>query len=256
MLHSNPQACVAALSRGWLTFAATLGLWPLLAEDSPPTLRVQAHGGTEPVTIGTPELVWDTQRKLARIPLANPSSNPVLLTLTTHCRPAEENGCGGLHGLTRGFVGVIFLGASEIDAETCVESRHHLQPGEHLMVEHVLSPSAKISEVVSTLHLGSSPAQALADSAAERESQVREQRQNRDGYHQARKKEEARWREVRGRLIALQSQCQPLTAEYKARLNDYWDALNTHKDRLKSLDEAFPTATPACKAGDDGPQQP
>lgn len=228
----------AALVAAW-------GALTILHAEPAPSMRVVVDATASGIVqAGTPELIWNQHAKAARVPISNLSASPVDITVRTCPILGEDSRSGGLRGLTRGFVGVLFLGASEIQAGGPVETRHLLQPGERLIVEHPLISPALPIEVVSAVAL-TCPAPNPESADATNESQLRLLRQSRGDYHQARKEEEARWRDLRSRLIAMQGQCQPLTAEYRACLNQYWEALNTHKTRVKLLETEFPASAEA-----------
>lgn len=234
-LFASPARLHPLLSIG---LAAQCALCAALGGEPPPSLRVLLDEETAAsVSLGSSALAWEPARKKAQIMLRNSSAEPVTLHVQTCLLCAAQNRSGGLLGLTRGFVGVMLLGASEIPSPGGVESTHTLQPGEELSVEHPLPPSAQAHEVITHVTLSGKRGTACLEA---REAQVKKMRQNRDSYHQARKEEEERWKEARGRLIALQAQCSPLSQEYKACLEEYWKALGTHKDRIKSLETEHP----------------
>lgn len=221
--------------------ALTLIASSLYAGDLSPAFRVLPGDGlSNSVKIGASELVWNSQAKKSRIALTNVTGSPITVAVKTCIAPKEENSAGGLRGLTRGFVGVIFLGASEISAERSVESTHTLQPLEKIVVEQSFQSSAQAGEIITTVTLA--PRSLSCMCPAERGTQIRERRQAREDYYQARDEEEARWKEQRGQLIASQAQLRPLSAEYKACLTQYWEALNAHKDRMKSLERESPAS--------------
>jgi hypothetical protein len=218
----------------------------LSAGDLPPAFRVLTGDGVNgSVKIGASELIWDSQPRKTRIPLTNVTEVPVTVAVTTCVVPMEENSAGGLRGLTRGFVGVIFLGASEISTDHSIESFRTLQPSEQFVLEQTFQSSIQAAEVISTVQVSHSPKSVPC--STERGSQIRQLRQTREGYYKARDEEEARWKELRGQLIASQNQCRPLSAEYKVCLGQYWEALAAHKNRVKSLEAEF---SPLSKSQD------
>lgn len=221
------------------------GLSSMIQAEPVPGMRIVIDpAASKLVQAGSPELIWNEHTKEARVPVTNLSASPVDITVRTCPVVGEDGRSGGLRGLTRGFVGVLFLGASEMQASGPVETRHLLQPGERLIVEHPVVSAATPAEIVSAVAL-TCPEPPAPATGIESASQLRQLRQCRGDYHQARKEEEARWRELRGRLIAMQGQCQPLTAEYRACLDQYWEALNTHKNRVKLLETEFPSGPEA-----------
>ncbi|MFT5470155.1 MAG: hypothetical protein ACI8UO_005279 [Verrucomicrobiales bacterium] len=148
-----------------------------------------------------------------------------------------------IEGMARGFVGLISLGASEVTieletSEPTIETRHSLEPGKALIVEHQL-PYVDENVVGARAFLV-----AGSNLDLEHESEVKRTLEEqywkaRDNYFAQRKAENLRWDRQRKKLEANREDLPAVSSEYKQVMNRYWDEHRDHLARIQKIEAGF-----------------
>ncbi len=153
---------------------------------------------------------------------------------------------GGFEGMTRGFLGVLSLGASEMaivneGCDATILTSHVLAPRQELIVEHqlpyacdqVVGSRSRVCVVTETVN---------ADHAKEVRRIMKEQYWKvRDSYFQERLSETQRWEELRNRLDNERASLEPLSEAYHKAMDAYWKAHQSHQAKLAALESKFLT---------------
>lgn len=149
-----------------------------------------------------------------------------------------------LEGMARGFVGLISLGASEVameleSAEPTIVTRHTLEAGEALTVEHQFPHQS--DDLVGVRAFVSSKTDSRDDEHAEEVRRTLDEQywKARDAYFTERKQENQRWDKQRALLEAKKEDIPVLSEAYKNAMNHYWDEHRNHLSRLQSIEKNF-----------------
>jgi hypothetical protein len=227
-----------------------------------PAQRVHLDGSCEGrITAKPAEFLQPDGFQTIHLPLRNVTEGPLKVRISTAFFKSDgavvENpytpAKGGFEGMTRGFLGVLSLGASEmaIENEPCeatIVTAHVLNPNQEVIVEHQL-PYASTQVVGSrTCVLVVSDA-AQSDHAKEMRRMMKEQYWKvRDTYFQERLNETRRWDELRNRLDHERAALEPLSEAYHKAMDNYWKAHQTHQAALAALEAKFASFTKSQEA--------
>ncbi|MBU6302356.1 MAG: hypothetical protein KGS60_12425 [Verrucomicrobia bacterium] len=225
---------------------------PLIIETAAPK-RLQSDESCQGrLQTGQPEFSKPEGRDTVRFPLTNLTDTPLKIRVATSfilsdgevVRNPYGDVKGGFEGMSRGFLGVLSLGASEMaivndTSEATLITTHTLPPGRSLIVEHQL-PFASHDVVGSRSRVCVITETVDADHAKEVRRIVKEQYWKvRDTYFEDRLAETKRWEDLRNRLDKERSALEPLSDAYREAMSAYWQAHQSHQDTLSSLEQKF-----------------
>ena len=190
------------------------------------------------------------------VPLRNPTNSPVKIRVSTSFIKSDgsivENPYtevkGGFEGMTRGFLGVLSMGASEMAIESApcsatIITSHVLAPEQSLIIEHQL-PFVCDQVVGSRTHVSVVSESTQTAHAKEMRRMMKEQYWKvRDTYFQERLDETRRWDDLRARLDRERSKLEPLSEAYHKAMEAYWKAHQSHQASLASLEAKFTSFT-------------
>jgi len=151
---------------------------------------------------------------------------------------------GGFEGLTRGFFGLLSLGASEASLEDeknryTIITNHLLEPGQELIVEHQLPfPCDQVVGSRSFVCQGATAAQ-QGDAQELRRILKDQYWKARDTYFAQKVDETVRWDTLRSRLEQERAALEPLSEAYRQALQSYWQAHQAHRTQLEALETNF-----------------
>jgi hypothetical protein len=195
------------------------------------------------------------------LPLRNVTAAPIKVRITTAFFKSDgsivENpytkAKGGFESMTRGFLGVLSMGASEMAIENepsgaTIITAHVLNPNQEVIIEHQL-PFASDQVVGSRTRVAVVSDTAQSDHAKEMRRMMKEQYWKvRDTYFQERLDETRRWDELRNRLDQERAALEPLSEAYHKAMDAYWKAHQTHQAALAALEAKFATFTASQEA--------
>ncbi len=238
----------------------------LAADETPAPLaaapRESASLGADCVgklKLGKVEFAMPEGLQTIRLPLTCLDNEPVNFLIRTRFIQADDETStpqkGGFETISRGFVGLISLGASEAalqrevsSDEAVIATRHRLEPGESIVVEHQLPYTTPgLLGSVSRVSLET------PETTSPRESRIRqsfseEYWDRRERYFQARRVENARWEALRSNLARLRQNFEPLSEGYREAMKGYWAAHRAHRLRLQTIEDDFQSFAEAHRA--------
>ncbi len=207
------------------------------------------------LVFGEPAFSRTNRLPTVRLPITNTSEET--LDVKVHTRFVREDGSvvpnpyaqvkGGFEAISRGFVGLVSLGASEMsiqdkELECSMSTLHSLEPGQQIVVEHQL-PVAHADVVGSECHVGQvtrvTSEAASAQTAANTCPLVQQYWNVRERYFRDRKQENDRWERLRSSLEGERRVLDPVSQAYKSAMEHYWKAHQSHKETLQSLETTF-----------------
>jgi hypothetical protein len=191
-------------------------------------------------------------RETVRLPMTNLTDTPLKIRVAT-CFIRSDGEViqnpyaeikGGFEGMTRGFLGVLSLGASEMamvneGSDATILTSHVLAPRQQLIVEHQL-PFACDQVVGSRSRVCVVTESVNPDHAKEVRRIMKEQYWKvRDTYFQERLNETQRWEDLRNRLDKERAALEPLSEAYHKAMDSYWKAHQCHQATLAALEAKF-----------------
>jgi hypothetical protein len=201
---------------------------------------------------GKPEFSKPEGRETVRLPLTNLTTAPLTIRVATCFILSDgevvpnpyEDVKGGFEGMSRGFLGVLSLGASEMaivneTSDATIVTTHTLPPNRAVIVEHQL-PFASESVVGSRSRVCVVTETVDANHAKEVRRIIKEQYWKvRDSYFDERLAETKRWEDLRNRLDKERASLEPLSDAYHEAMDAYWRAHQSHQEILASLEQKF-----------------
>ncbi|RFC49023.1 MAG: hypothetical protein DVB23_000305 [Verrucomicrobia bacterium] len=201
---------------------------------------------------GKPEFSKPEGRETVRLPLTNLTTAPLTIRVATCFILSDgevvpnpyEDVKGGFEGMSRGFLGVLSLGASEMaivneTSDATIVTTHTLPPSRAVIVEHQL-PFASESVVGSRSRVCVVTETVDANHAKEVRRIIKEQYWKvRDSYFDERLAETKRWEDLRNRLDKERASLEPLSDAYHEAMDAYWRAHQSHQEILASLEQKF-----------------
>jgi len=202
--------------------------------------------------VGAAEFLEPEGLDTVRLPIHNLSEAPLKVRISTSFIKSDgaimENpyasSKGGFEGMTRGFLGVLSLGASEMAMvnEACdatIITSHVLPARQKLIVEHQL-PFVCDQVVGSRSHVSVVTESVQTEQAKEVRRVMKEQYWKvRDTYFQERLAETRRWEDLRNRLDQERAALEPVSEAYRKAMDAYWKAHQTHQATLEALESKF-----------------
>jgi hypothetical protein len=204
------------------------------------------------LALGTAEFLNPEGLHTVRVPVRNLEAQPTRVQVRTAFIRTDGSVVsnpyaatkGGFEGLTRGFFGLLSMGASEASLEDesnryTIVTNHRLEPGQELIVEHQLPfPCDQVVGSRSFVCRGGTAAQQV--DAQELRRILKDQYwMARDSYFALKVDETARWDELRSRLEKERAALEPLSDAYRQALKSYWQAHQAHRSRLEDLEVNF-----------------